>query len=41
MKKVIEVAKVVMERRHIELNETEIEILNSVFDLTQEYRKNF
>ena len=38
MKKVIEVAKVVMKRRDLELSETEISILQHVFDETSKFR---
>ena len=38
MKKVIEVAKVVMNRRDLELSETEISILQHVFDETSKFR---
>ena len=38
MKKVIEVAKVVMKRRDLELSETDISILQHVFDETSKFR---
>ena len=38
MKKVIEVAKVVMKRRDLELSETDISILQHVFDKTSKFR---
>ena len=38
MKKVIEVAKVVMKRRYLELSETDISILQHVFDETSKFR---
>ena len=38
MKKVIEVAKVVMKRRDLELSETDISILQHVFDNTSKFR---
>jgi hypothetical protein len=40
LNKVFEVAEKVMQRRDIEFNQTEKDILTEVFELTKSYRKN-
>lgn len=40
-KKAIETAELVMKRRHVELTDIDIDILQNVFDRTEQFRENF